>query len=649
MKIILTSIVCIAAIACRGAAVYHVDAIGGDDSNDGLTEATAWKSLKRVNTADVKPGDSVLFKRGCVWRGTVNLKNGAPGARTYYGAYGEGPKPILQGSTERNRESDWFEISPGLWSTSTNKGTIGECLYPAAELRQWGVHFEKGFRCTSKASGKEDDWSFVISCTNTGPEASSNRVQIWGPRVEMPGSSIVFKFKVRGKPVPRTMSITVPHPPWAKIAVAPIRVAEKAGAGGWRDASVCFTDCATSNEKKSIHLSLGDIISAGDRLEIKPEGIYSFTPDERSCIGRDVGILLLGGEEAWGVKKWALKDLRDDLDYWYDAGNDRVVLKLDRNPAKAYPSIELCKTWTIMSHANRHDVTVEALTLRYSGGFAFSGGGATRFTVRNCDIYFIGGGLQCWRKLPGGGQKPVRYGNGIEYWSPARDCLVERCRFWQIYDAAVTPQQSGSANGFDNITYRDNVFWQCEYSFEFWNHAPSSHTANVMFEHNTSVDAGMCWSHAQRPDPNGAHLMCYLHTGAMTNQVIRNNVFCHASDWGFRFCSNWRDALEMDYNLHCEPLKVLSWCRPSSEQSKRGVGGWRFGAGPAEFRRYQEATGLDAHSLYATPRFVNPELRDYRLVPGSPGSSLASDGGPVGARDMPGIDKDQSIGHTLGR
>ena len=34
--------------------------------------------------------------------------------------------------------------------------------------------------------------------------------------------------------------------------------------------------------------------------------------------------------------------------------------------------------------------------------------------------------------------------------------------------------------------------------------------------------------------------------------------------------------------------------------------------------------------------------RDYRLKPGSFGSDLATDGGPLGARGMPGLDRDQS-------
>jgi hypothetical protein len=69
----------------------------------------------------------------------------------------------------------------------------------------------------------------------------------------------------------------------------------------------------------------------------------------------------------------------------------------------------------------------------------------------------------------------------------------------------------------------------------------------------------------------------------------------------------------------------------------------RADVGAAEFARYQKETGMDGDSAYGEPRFVNEACRDYRLVPGSFGSDLASDGGPVGARDMPGLDADQSL------
>ena len=71
---------------------------------------------------------------------------------------------------------------------------------------------------------------------------------------------------------------------------------------------------------------------------------------------------------------------------------------------------------------------------------------------------------------------------------------MEDCRIWEIYDAALTNQGDGT-NTQENITYRRNVIWNSEYSFEYWNRGSSSLTRNVVFEHNTCVDAGYGWGH----------------------------------------------------------------------------------------------------------------------------------------------------------
>ena len=70
---------------------YFVSA-DGDDSADGLSESTAWKTLERVSNATLQEGDGVFFRRGDLFRGVVWTKGGVT-----YGAYGEGPKPRLYG------------------------------------------------------------------------------------------------------------------------------------------------------------------------------------------------------------------------------------------------------------------------------------------------------------------------------------------------------------------------------------------------------------------------------------------------------------------------------------------------------------------------------------------------------------------------
>ena len=49
------------------AATYYVDSVNGGDSNSGLTQAAAWKTIAKVNAANLSAGDSVLFVAGGVW------------------------------------------------------------------------------------------------------------------------------------------------------------------------------------------------------------------------------------------------------------------------------------------------------------------------------------------------------------------------------------------------------------------------------------------------------------------------------------------------------------------------------------------------------------------------------------------------------
>ena len=49
------------------AATYYVKN-GGDDSADGLTDATAWKTISKVNSETFSPADTICFKRGDTWR-----------------------------------------------------------------------------------------------------------------------------------------------------------------------------------------------------------------------------------------------------------------------------------------------------------------------------------------------------------------------------------------------------------------------------------------------------------------------------------------------------------------------------------------------------------------------------------------------------
>ncbi len=338
------------------------------------------------------------------------------------------------------------------------------------------------------------------------------------------------------------------------------------------------------------------------------------TTDAQGPLTVDVGNIIFSGGATVGVKKWSRADLQNPGDYFYDPNGKCVLLCSQGNPTDSHGSIELALRRHIIDQSGKHDVVYEDLDLRYGAAHGIGGSGVRNITVRRCDLSYIGGGHQHTR--PDG--HPVRYGNGIEFWSSARDCLVERCRLWEIYDAALTNQGSGT-NVQENITYRYNVIWDCEYSFEYWNRDASSRTHNVRFEHNTCVDAGYGWGHDQRPDRNGRHLMFYNNTAATSDVVVCFNIFCNATDSCMRLHGrDWTEALTMDENCWFQQHgPLLLWGQIS--------------VGSDDFLAFLHDRGFGKGSLLVEPAFVDTAARDYRLTPDCAVRRLQDAGMPVGA------------------
>ncbi len=96
---------------------YYVDDVNGNDSADGHTPGTAWKSLAKVNSAALGPNTSVRFRRGGSWRGQLQIQSGSPAGAIYYDAYGTGPNPWLLGSVIKKLTSDWTALGGNLWQS----------------------------------------------------------------------------------------------------------------------------------------------------------------------------------------------------------------------------------------------------------------------------------------------------------------------------------------------------------------------------------------------------------------------------------------------------------------------------------------------------------------------------------------------------
>ena len=95
---------------------YYLDSVAGDDSHTGHTPGQAWGSLAKVNSTVFQPGDRILFRSGCTWRGQLRPRgSGAPGRPIEINRYGEGPLPVISaegalGAVFELVDQDWWEI-----------------------------------------------------------------------------------------------------------------------------------------------------------------------------------------------------------------------------------------------------------------------------------------------------------------------------------------------------------------------------------------------------------------------------------------------------------------------------------------------------------------------------------------------------------
>lgn len=586
---------------CASARTFHVDASGGDDTADGLSPEHAWRTLAQVNAAPLAPGDRVLFRRGDLWRGTLTPRSGDATGVVTYGAYGppDAGKPRLYGSLSASRAEDWVAAGPELWATAPPR------FEPVGAPRSltnvsWDLHQEAG----AAAQLSTADGGLRIACAQPGTAGNHLQLVTLGLSVRA-GEFYVLTLRARASAPVRLGQVVLhaPGPPWTRYAATmagPLAVGTE-----WADVTVRFQSVRNADDGR-LTLYLGGALPAGTTLWLQDLKLQRATCSQAQPLSLDVGQVVCDGGAAWGVKRWRAEDLQHDLDYWYDGAHQQVLLRSPTHPATRWRSVELALTRHIIDQGGKGWLTYEGLDLRYGAAHGIGGGSTQHITVRDCDLSWLGGGLQFVH--PNG--RPVRFGNGIEFWASAHDNLVEGCRLWEIYDAALTNQGDG-VNVQENLTYRHNVIWNSEYSFEFWNRGPQSHTRNIVFEHNTCVDAGYGWSHTQRPDPNGRHLMFYDNTAVTEQVVLRANVFSRAVDslWRVTGDTAWTRALTLSDNVWWQPDGV--WLL---------VGGRKVAAG--EFAEFLRQHKLEEAPVTAEPKFVDAGKRDYRLSAGTAGAQL---------------------------
>ncbi len=205
-----------------------------------------------------------------------------------------------------------------------------------------------------------------------------------------------------------------------------------------------------------------------------------------------------------------------------------LYLRCDEgNPGKLYNSIEfLHGSAAVISATN--NVTIDNLAIMYGGRHGIGAGTVNNLIITNCEIGWIGGGIQNYNS-----GSAVRFGNGVEVYGGCDNFIIDNCYVYQCFDAGITNQyQRGGAEAITekNITFSNNLIEYCCYNIEyFMGVADTSVTRllqNVLYENNILRMAGFGWG---RINPtNSANIKGWDHYNMSDNFVIKNNIFDRA-------------------------------------------------------------------------------------------------------------------------
>ncbi len=108
-------------ISRADAATYYFSSANGNDLNSSTqakSAVTPWKSIDKLNSffSNLQAGDTVLFMRGNVFYGTIQVaRSGSSGRPIVFDAYGTGADPVISGLSTL---SGWTNTGDGIWESA---------------------------------------------------------------------------------------------------------------------------------------------------------------------------------------------------------------------------------------------------------------------------------------------------------------------------------------------------------------------------------------------------------------------------------------------------------------------------------------------------------------------------------------------------
>lgn len=96
---------CCTTSAYAAGSTYYIDSINGDDSNNGTSTESPWKTIEKASQAEFSSGDRILLKAGCVFDGSFTANgSGTADNPITIGSYGDIDilgKPIIRSNEDK--------------------------------------------------------------------------------------------------------------------------------------------------------------------------------------------------------------------------------------------------------------------------------------------------------------------------------------------------------------------------------------------------------------------------------------------------------------------------------------------------------------------------------------------------------------------
>ena len=161
----------------------------GDDANDGLTENTPWRTLRKLGEA-LPAGGTGLLRRGDVFYGQLKIPAGiSPNLPTTIDAYGTGSAPEVCGyKIPKRNASVWKQVGDKLWQIDlsdhslfdgnheTADGNVGVLLVDGRFFGQKSSYKKK--QTPSRQWGFVDDYKCLTVWSEENPAVAAKDIRI---------------------------------------------------------------------------------------------------------------------------------------------------------------------------------------------------------------------------------------------------------------------------------------------------------------------------------------------------------------------------------------------------------------------------------------------------------------------------------------